>query len=203
MCTWLVAFVGVADTGWPVMTDEADTVGQPVADTPRGDEHVGFGRVGAVVASVPDRVALLVLCGSLVVTAMLQFKVFNPYAAVVATVIAFAGTWRVLPTRDNPTDQRSVLGVVVAVEVVAAWVWVNAPYYAQELSVYRDPAIYALRGWWLTQHSSPVIGMSVAMTGAAGRCAAPVPAPGRRSDAVPPGGNPAGRSVAFLLHCAT
>jgi len=133
-----VAFVGVADTGWPVMTDRVDTVGQPVAERQR-DEHVGFGRVGAVVASVPDRVALLVLCGSLVVTAMLQFKVFNPYAAVVATVVAFAGTWRVLPTRDNPTDQRSVLGVVVAVEVVAAWVWVNAPYYAQELSVLNFP----------------------------------------------------------------
>jgi hypothetical protein len=136
---------------------------------PRGEDRAaGSGLVRSAlgfIASVPDRLALVVLAATVTVTAMLQLRIFDPLAAIGVTVVLVAATWRLAPSMPRP-DRRSVLGVVVALEVVAAWIWVNAPYYEQELSVYRDPSIYALRGWWLTRHASPVIDMSAAIRGA-------------------------------------
>jgi len=150
------------------MTQSRDIVAEksPV-DEPAHAENSLLGRVPELITSIPDRLALLFLCATVTVAAMLQFKVFNPYLAILVTVVLFVATWRVAPS-PHRTDKRSVLGVVVAIEVVVAWVWVNAPYYEQELTIYRDPSIYALRGWWLTRHSSPVIDVSAAVKGAAG-----------------------------------
>jgi hypothetical protein len=123
-----------------------------------------------LIAGLPERLAMVVLAATLTVTAMLQLTVFNPYAAIAVTAVLVAATWRLVPRADgaHDPDRRTVLGVVVALEVVGAWIWVNAPYYEQELSVYRDPSIYALRGWWLTRHGAPVIDMSAAVRGASG-----------------------------------
>lgn len=152
------------------MTDTDTPVAAPPA---AGDEQSRSpgSRLGGVVARVavdaPDRVALVLLWASAVVMATLLLKVYDPYLALVLTVVLTAVSWPLLP-RTVAVTQRSLFGSVAAIELVLAWIWANAPYYSQMVSVYRDPAIYALRGWWLTHHSSPVIDMSASLRATVG-----------------------------------
>lgn len=133
--------------------------------------------VVATVASAPDRLALVFLAAAATVTVLLQLHAFNPYLAIAITGVLIVASWRLVPYARSP-DRTTALGSLVAIQVVVAWIWVNAPYYEQELSVYRDPSIYALRGWWLTRHASPLIDLSQAAQGARGVTGAAITAGG-------------------------
>lgn len=137
---------------------------------------------------IPDRLILLFLCACITVTALLFARVFQPYLAIGVTLVLFAVTWQLAPRwRVRP---HSAVGAAVALELVGAWVWVNAPYYQQMLGVYRDPSIYALRGWWLTQHSSPLVDMTASLQGTVGVAGATVQAGGfpmQGHEAIPQG----------------
>ncbi|SDI97641.1 hypothetical protein SAMN05444157_1092 [Frankineae bacterium MT45] len=119
------------------------------------------------VTAIPDRLALIFFSASLVVSVLLVAHAFNVYAAVLGTLLLTALTWRFGPSR-LPSDQRHAVGSLVAIQIVVGWIWVNLPNYQQELSVARDPAIYAIRGWWLSTHSSPVIDATQLLQGIQG-----------------------------------
>jgi hypothetical protein len=120
-----------------------------------------------LIVDIPDRLALIVLYTCGVVMAMLLARSFNPVLAVVAVALLTLVCWRVMPTRFE-RNQQSLFGGVVAVSVVLAWIWVNAPYASQMMTIYRDPAIYALRGIWLSHHSSPILDLRASAVGARG-----------------------------------
>ncbi len=152
------------------------TIAEPEVDVARHAERRGA-RIRRIVTRVivdaPDRVALIILWASSVVMATLLLNVYNPYLVLGLVVVLTAASWPLLPPTVAVT-QRSLFGSIAAFEIVAAWIWANAPYYSQMVSVYRDPAVYALRGWWLTNHPSPVIDMSASLRGIAGVASAGV-----------------------------
>jgi hypothetical protein len=146
------------------VTTRTDTVSRPAEQTGthRGERWQSL--LMGLVTDIPDRLAVWFFWGTFAVAATLFLRIFNPYLVIALTLVLIAATWRFAPNRIH-ADQRSALGSIVAIEVVLGWVWVNAPYYTEMLTVYRDPSIYALRGWWLTTHSSPVIDVSHALQG--------------------------------------
>jgi hypothetical protein len=136
-----------------------------------------------LLVAVPDQLAVVLLASAVVVSALVEFKRFNPFVAVLVTAVLVVAGWLIKPVRLPRFEsargvRHSALGAIVAIELVGAWIWVNAPYYEQMLSVYRDPSIYALRGWWLTRHPSPLIDVSAALQGAHGAAGATVAAGG-------------------------
>ncbi|MBN9621060.1 MAG: hypothetical protein J0H43_15225, partial [Actinobacteria bacterium] len=91
----------------------------------------------------------------------------QPYVALAIGIALTAAIWPVLPRRDSVTD-REIVTTLVMIELLVAWIWLNLHHYGQMITVYRDPAVYALRGWWLTTHSSPLVDVSSAAHAASG-----------------------------------
>ena len=119
------------------------------------------------VVSLPDRALLLFLWGAIVVVVALVLRVFQPAVVVPVTLALVALTWRLAPGRTT-ADRRSAAGATLAVALAVAWILLNRRYDSTMLSVYRDPAIFTLRGWWLVHHSSPNIPVGSAAAAARG-----------------------------------
>lgn len=132
-----------------VPVDESPAIGadRPVRRSPAE-------LIARFVVAVPDRFLVLALCAILataIVTVAAQLHPYTVYPVFVA--LAVAG-WRLCP-RIPPVSAAQLIGVVVAGLVTVIWIRLQWPYFSELLSVRRDPAIYTLRGEWLTDHPSP------------------------------------------------
>jgi hypothetical protein len=125
------------------------------------------------VTSVPDRLLVMFLWGAIAVTAALLLRVFQPAVVVPLALVLIVATWKLAP-RPIRADQASAAGAALALALAVAWILLNRRYDSTMLSVYRDPAIFALRGWWLVHHSSPNIPVGSANIAAKGLTGAQV-----------------------------
>ena len=114
--------------------------------------------VARAVSTIPDRIPILTLWAAIAVSLSLIPGLFRPYIVIPLALLLWRVTWRFMPDR-LPASLRVTVGSAVACEIVGGWVLVNRSYFSQQLSVYRDPAIYALRSWWLARHGSANIGI--------------------------------------------
>lgn len=119
-----------------------------------------------IVTQLPDRLPALFVWGALGVAAAVIPGIFRPYVVIPLVVVLWGVTWRLIPAA-MPNNTRSAAGSLVALQLVGGWLWVNHHLYSQQLSVYRDPAIFALRSWWLQDHASPNIPVTAATKAAA------------------------------------
>lgn len=112
-----------------------------------------------LLASVPDRLVVLLLCLAVASTAGTLTGQFRPEVVLPATAVLGALTWRLVPAAPGRAAPAAG-GAVVAVALAAAWVVANAPYASRYLVVLRDPGFLTLRGLWLSEHADPNLPLS-------------------------------------------
>ncbi|HXQ57660.1 MAG TPA: hypothetical protein VOA19_17970, partial [Actinomycetes bacterium] len=110
--------------------------------------------LGAVLEASPLLLAAALAGFSLVAMALLQVGQFRPLLVLPLGLAAAAvAAYRVGLRRPEPLDgPRWLDGAALA--VAAAFAAGNAPFTAQNLKVFRDPATYTLTGQWLEHHDS-------------------------------------------------
>lgn len=114
-----------------------------------------------LLASVPDRLVVLLLCLAVASTAGTLTGQFRPAVVLPATAVLAVLTWRLVPAAPGRAGPAAG-GAVVAAALAAAWVAANAPYASRYLVVLRDPGFLTLRGLWLSEHPDPNLPLSEA-----------------------------------------
>lgn len=122
--------------------------------------------VTAGVVGLPDRVVLLFLWTSLVVSFTVLTGEFRPVVVLPTLVVVVAVTWRLAPGRVPATRGHLAAGLV-ALAGAAAWLVVNLPYAARYVLVTRDPGFLTLEGFWLSEHAEAQIPVGSALDAAA------------------------------------
>ncbi|GIG35132.1 hypothetical protein [Cellulomonas pakistanensis] len=112
-----------------------------------------------LLASVPDRVVVLLLCLAIASTAGTLTGQFRPVVVLPLTVVLGAATWRMVPQAPGSPGPAAA-GTVAAAALALTWVLVNAPYASQHLLVLRDPGFLTLSGVWLSEHPTPDLPLS-------------------------------------------
>jgi 4-amino-4-deoxy-L-arabinose transferase-like glycosyltransferase len=110
--------------------------------------------LGAVLEASPLLLPAALAGFSLVAMALLQLGEFRPLLVLpLGLAVAAVAAYGVGLRRPEPLDgPRWLDGAALAVS--AAFAAVNAPFTAQNLKVFRDPATYTLTGQWLEHHDS-------------------------------------------------
>jgi hypothetical protein len=123
-------------------------------------------RWAAAALTVPDRLPVLLLAlGVAAVVAALAGQVRPVVVLPLAAALA-ALTWRLVPA--PPRADARQLGALAALAVLCvAWVVVGLRFVAEYVVVNRDPGFLTLRGLWLAEHPSALIGVGDAATAAA------------------------------------
>ena len=121
----------------------------PAASPPR--PRAGL---GALPEASPLLLPAALAAFSLVAMALLQLGEFRPLLVLpLGLAAAAAAAYGVGLDRPEPlAGPRWLDGAALA--VAAAFAAVNAPFTAQNLKVFRDPATYTLTGQWLERHDS-------------------------------------------------
>jgi len=149
------------------MTAEQEPATEP-PQVERAERFLGkaSGLLARIVVELPDRLPALFLWGALAVAVAVIPGIFHPYVVIPLAVVLWGLTWRLVPAA-LPVNPRTAASALVALQVIGGWLWMNRHLYSQQLSVYRDPAIFALRAWWLQDHASPDVPVSAAAKAAA------------------------------------
>jgi hypothetical protein len=136
----------------------------------------------AVVAA-PDRLVTSFLAACVPVGLAGTFRIFTPAVVIPAVIVFVVAAWLVTPSRyrgvgvgrraavgagSEQALSRAAAGAALVGVAVLVWIWVNHRYSAQYVVLQRDPAIYTLRGMWMTDHSSPLIDASAEANAAGG-----------------------------------
>lgn len=116
--------------------------------------------------ALPDRVVLLLLWTSLVVSFAVLAGQFRPVVVLPALAVVVVATWRLVPGR-LAASRGTVTATLVAIAVTAAWLVVNVPYAARYVLVTRDPGFLTLEGFWLAEHQEAQIPVGSALEAAA------------------------------------
>jgi hypothetical protein len=126
---------------------------EPAAPPPRR-RPPGSSLPAALLEALPLLVPALLAGFSLVAMALLQLGLFRP-VLVLPLSLAGAGVAArgVALARPEPLDGPRWLDGA-ALLAVLAFAALNARYSAQNIDVFRDPAIYAITGQWLQHHGS-------------------------------------------------
>jgi hypothetical protein len=111
-------------------------------------------RLLRLIASVPDRAVVLLLCLSLAAACAVLAEQFRPVTVLPLAVVLVVATWRLVPAAPGRAGQAAP-AAVLATGAVAVWVLVNVRYAAQHLLVLRDPGFLTLQGIWLSRHPDP------------------------------------------------
>ena len=138
----------------PPLSRPAPPPAAPPAAAPTGARPRPTARLAALVEASPLLLPAALAGFSLAAMALLQLGLFRPLLVVPLGLAAAAVAARVAGLdRPEPLDgPRWLDGAALAVS--AAFAVANAPFTAQNLKVFRDPATYTLTGQWLEHHDS-------------------------------------------------
>lgn len=120
----------------------------------------------AALAAAPDAVPLVALALTLPVGVAVTFGWFTPWFVLPAALLAMAALWPLRLRDPLPSDWGLPAGLAVGAAVV--WMLVHLRFTGEFIAVDRDPAVYALTGIWLVEHSSVTVPMTEAASAAAG-----------------------------------
>jgi Dolichyl-phosphate-mannose-protein mannosyltransferase len=137
----------------PPLSRPAPPAAPPTA-APAGPPPRRAGLLGSVLEASPLLLPAALAGFSLVAMALLQLGEFRPLLVLPLGLAAAAvAAYGVGLRRPEPLDgPRWLDGAALAVS--AAFAAVNAPFTAQNLKVFRDPATYTITGQWLEHHDS-------------------------------------------------
>jgi Dolichyl-phosphate-mannose-protein mannosyltransferase len=130
-------------------------VEEPPAAPPRPRPPRPGGRLaGALLEALPLLVPALFAGFSLVAMALLQLGLFRPLLVLPLGLAGALVAARAVAVADPEplAGPRWLDGA--ALLVVLAFAGLNARYSAQNIDVFRDPAVYAITGQWLEHHGS-------------------------------------------------
>ena len=138
----------------PPLSRPAPPPAAPPASPPAGARPRPGARLAALLEASPLLLPAALAGFSLVAMALLRLGLFRPLLVLPLGLTAAAVAARGVGLEGpEPLDgPRWLDGAALAVS--AAFAVVNAPFTAQNLKVFRDPATYTVTGQWLERHGS-------------------------------------------------
>lgn len=139
-------------------------------DTGRGDVRPASQQSGLrrrtvlAIVMLPDVAPLAAAAVAVVALVAVLLDAFRPVVLVPLVVVAIAAAFVGAARWGQRRDGATVVGALLMVVAVLAWVWWSRPYASQYVVVDRDPGFFTLQAMWLTEHGTAAIPLGEATT---------------------------------------